>query len=947
MPTTFCYVADLERFVRIDGRRIPLRNIFVQNRVEPLRERFEMLLRQREDLFFQTEDYREEKSYNQIMALKAAIDRIDEQIKSLIDDYFSLQKQLWMRGVVDSDPQIMEKYGLMVLNGRETMVVIGLDGLTDDINSYNVSVFRKNRLSLAFLPSHLRAYYTQKMQESVLGREKFSRLYGRVFDASWWKSFVVPVPDVSDIDISEFHMHEIVKRSRQAKLDMLRRFFDSIERAEGLHLALYWAKLYLDTIYPEGTPAHGVVEGVYQCLTSEPDIFRSEGLLLDTMLAFVRESTAEGVLTSAEQYELAEDLIEFTLPDREIVLTSKSGGHALKWPSTQPTVEEADLSGLVSEGRLIVETHSEFYEEGREDIFKVLQPFEFDGIDSYRFRGQNLTYYYKIAQLVIERVIRERIQHLVTEGYTVVIVGLPRSGVPLLKIMMQALTDHVKTDAWQVLLTGESMRSSHLEIKRKNDNSKGLHYILVDSAIRSGKTSLTACEQLMVESGIPASDMTFVALLGEARGILALDKRVAEIDPEHAGKFCQLIGGLAHDGRLKKIYGDIGDRVHGWEEWLILWLERIKDENGQAEIEYELTLDKTTQNLYFQGRLDSRSSTLLLARNQRGEAVVLDVAADFFENYVWSRLQSVKERYGRLRIPDRIGYDSEHGVLAKSFIEGVSLETMIAEKASRIQYLRSREGLSPVTSFLLASLAEILKGVRSLFETIQILSEDKGSGEQDLWISVNPQDIRVAGDGSWYCTSVIAPWQRRSLSEKEVARDCALTLEYIIKRLFDFEQDLKLSESVYLNPSMAAAFGDSFRDLLSVIERAGKAEEGYKYFSDFSRALQNTGFEEAFEYHRKRYKGSSGSSKTGMTSFSGGHRDNKISRGPGRSPANTGPGVSLSRAVLVAASSLSLIASGLLLSGILQTILIFAGLGIAIVNIWYAARNKELLLHYG
>jgi len=243
-------------------------------------------------------------------ALYDAYTKLDDDVKDLMIHYFELQQELWERGVVDTDPRFMEKYGLMIINGQEQLVVIGLDGLTDNPDRYNPLIFRRKKIRPVGLSDDLLKYYDSLARQMVLSKDVFRAKY---FETGLQKAF--SVPDVSDVEISEMQMRHIVEFVKEAKISMLHKLFSTLSINDG-HPEIYWVKLYLDTVYVPGTPQYKVVEKIYEQMISDTKILAGKSNILDAMLQLVRAAAQGSILTAADQYKLAEDLIYYTLESK-------------------------------------------------------------------------------------------------------------------------------------------------------------------------------------------------------------------------------------------------------------------------------------------------------------------------------------------------------------------------------------------------------------------------------------------------------------------------------------------------------------------------------------------------------------------------------------------------------------------------------------------------------
>jgi len=310
VPSTVVDVTDLGITQMVDGERLRLGKVIVQGRVEPLSERFSRLSKQREELYERLKTFSAETNMGETQALYDAYIKLDDDVRGLMVHYFELQQELWERGIVDTDPRFTEKYGLMIINGQEQLVVIGLDGLTDNPDLYDPNIFRRKKIRPTGLSGILLKYYASLAKDMVPSKKIFLAKY---FKTNLQKAFFVP--DVSDVEISEMQMRHIVGLVKKAKISMLYKLFNMLSISDG-HPEIYWAKLYLDTVYVPGTPQYKVVETIYEQMINDAKLLAGKKNMLDAMLQLVRAATQGSVLTAVDQYKLAEDLIYYTLESK-------------------------------------------------------------------------------------------------------------------------------------------------------------------------------------------------------------------------------------------------------------------------------------------------------------------------------------------------------------------------------------------------------------------------------------------------------------------------------------------------------------------------------------------------------------------------------------------------------------------------------------------------------
>jgi len=360
VPSSVCDVTDLGITQMVDGEQLHLGNVIIQSRVEPLKERVSRLLSQNQAIHKRIKGFSAKSDVKEIQGLFSAYNRTHEEIKDLIERYFMLQQELWSRGIVDTDPRFMEKYGLMVIHGQEQLVVIGVDGLVDDPSQYDPLIFRRQGIRPTDLPRDFLSYYDSLVEDMVPSRDVFHTEY---FETHLQEAR--PVPDLSDVEISEMQMRYIVELVKKAKISMLRTLFNTLSVRDD-QLGRYWVKLYLDTVHPHGTLQYKVVEGVYEQIINDTEILAGQENILDAMLKLVRTAAQDSVLAAAEQYELAEDLIYYTLENKAPVVGSVR--HRIDEISDNNLVlfDSNEVSGSLG-------SFSEIYNaKSKEDIFVVV-----------------------------------------------------------------------------------------------------------------------------------------------------------------------------------------------------------------------------------------------------------------------------------------------------------------------------------------------------------------------------------------------------------------------------------------------------------------------------------------------------------------------------------------------------------------------------------------------
>jgi hypothetical protein len=120
------------------------------------------------------------------------------------------------------------------------------------------------------------------------------------------------VPDINDVEISKMHLQYIVRLVKRAKMQMLLNLFREINCGQDNPI-FYWIKLYSETIPAPESNQYKVVQGIFEKIMDSPAILNSEKRLLNSMFVLVKEFARDLDLTEAEQYELAEDLVFFTI----------------------------------------------------------------------------------------------------------------------------------------------------------------------------------------------------------------------------------------------------------------------------------------------------------------------------------------------------------------------------------------------------------------------------------------------------------------------------------------------------------------------------------------------------------------------------------------------------------------------------------------------------------
>jgi uridine kinase len=277
VPGTILNVSELNIHLEVDGRMVRLGKVLIQNTIPTLKERL----------------------------LEAVKQGDMRSAKGLIDEYFQVQLELARRGIIDTDPKIMEKYGLVITDGVERVVVMGVDGLTINYEAYDPNIYTKDGMRPVELPAELVGYYDQKAAQMPASSEELKERYFKkgIHEAH-------EVADIYDIQISKMQMAYIVNLLRREKIRLLRSLFMSLSYGQD-NPFIYWLKLYLDTMYPEDTPQNDLLHALYEMALSSPEFLEAHKPQRKRLEDLMRSLPQADILDDAELYSISQDLISY------------------------------------------------------------------------------------------------------------------------------------------------------------------------------------------------------------------------------------------------------------------------------------------------------------------------------------------------------------------------------------------------------------------------------------------------------------------------------------------------------------------------------------------------------------------------------------------------------------------------------------------------------------
>ncbi|MFA6358535.1 MAG: phosphoglycerate kinase, partial [Candidatus Omnitrophota bacterium] len=275
VPGTILNLIDLNMQRIVDGKMRRFDEVLLQNRVETLKERLSKLL---------------------------VVKDIDG-VKKIIDQYFRLQRALWMRGIIDVDPKFMEKYGFVLLDGVEQLVVVGVDGLRDQALLFDPTIYRKADVRPTGLSEELDAYYELKAAKMIPQTQQDFLAY---FESGLSEAHMVS--DISDIEISKKQMAYIVSILRRSKIQRLKLLFNFLSYGNDNPL-LYWIKLYTDTVYSMGTAQYALLAAFYEKIISQPELLEIIPQTPSSLKKMLKTFSQAQSVSDAELFNIAEDLI--------------------------------------------------------------------------------------------------------------------------------------------------------------------------------------------------------------------------------------------------------------------------------------------------------------------------------------------------------------------------------------------------------------------------------------------------------------------------------------------------------------------------------------------------------------------------------------------------------------------------------------------------------------
>ncbi|MCX5694401.1 MAG: ROK family protein, partial [Candidatus Omnitrophica bacterium] len=208
------------------GKQV-LKNVLIQSQAEPLRERLELLLKQ---------------------------DRLKEA-KALIYKYFELQKNMWSLGILDKDPNIMEKYGIIIKNGVEKIVSLAVDSLTCNYNFYKPAIYKRE------LFKEIQPYYDAQIERMMLVESEFNKY----FDIN---PIGKRLPGVTHVEVNRKQLEYISGLVLTAKIKQAKEIFEQYYRQQAPP-ELIWTKFYLPAIY-YNIFLSKAIEDLYEQMLGDP-----------------------------------------------------------------------------------------------------------------------------------------------------------------------------------------------------------------------------------------------------------------------------------------------------------------------------------------------------------------------------------------------------------------------------------------------------------------------------------------------------------------------------------------------------------------------------------------------------------------------------------------------------------------------------------------------------
>ena len=235
VPGEIVNVGDLNVMCKVNGETRRLENVLVQTEVTPLRQRITRLLGNGEIA----------------------------RAKGILKEFFVLQQKLWRVGLVDADP-VIDRYGLTIEEGRETMVMFTVNSLTNDPEAYYVRNYRT--AFLESVPVELREYAARLIDEYIPTKAEFRK---RHFEKQF--SGASSMVGVAHPELVSRRVDYLAREVLRVKSNSLRELFNDMELADIPH-EVAWTKMWLETISFSGSSAHEALKRFHGRLLEERDL---------------------------------------------------------------------------------------------------------------------------------------------------------------------------------------------------------------------------------------------------------------------------------------------------------------------------------------------------------------------------------------------------------------------------------------------------------------------------------------------------------------------------------------------------------------------------------------------------------------------------------------------------------------------------------------------------
>lgn len=191
--------------------------------------------------------------------------------RSLLDSFFETQAALWRRGIFDSDPDLLDKYGTMITDGKEHVVLIGIDNLQSSPPhaSYesDAAFFISNvfRIREAGIDSAIIDDFESHLNDFE-HRSPFHDPFGCDIEIA------TAVPEVADWDIGRQQLALIQDRVWRAHIVIAQRgFLQLLQRrpaTDGTPPLFYWIHLLAEAVYSRFSAEYQALEKTLEEITT-------------------------------------------------------------------------------------------------------------------------------------------------------------------------------------------------------------------------------------------------------------------------------------------------------------------------------------------------------------------------------------------------------------------------------------------------------------------------------------------------------------------------------------------------------------------------------------------------------------------------------------------------------------------------------------------------------